>query len=318
MTQLLIYREQIIKFYQKYESVLLPFIRFIIGTISFFSVNRIIGFCPELNRIYIVCGLGLVTAFLPQSIYMLSLAAFSVMNIFYASPLLAFVVAVIFLICYCVYLKFVPKHTYVIVTIPVLFPLYLAYGVPMLLGLIMTPLAVIPIVFGVGVYYLFQTITSVVSTSTDSGVTLYQIILQQFLKNEEMYVVMIIFSIVAIVIYIIRNRERDYAFEIAIFVGAFLNIALFLCVNIIWNFNFNVVGLFFGSVGFAFGVLVAQFMRLALNYAGVENLQFEDEEYYYYVRAVPKINVAAPSKRVKKFSVRRFTENLDEWNKKQE
>ena len=318
MTQLLIYREQIIKFYQKYESVLTPFIRFIIGTISFYSVNRIIGFCPELNRIYIVCGLGFLTAFLPQSIYMLSLAAFAVMNIFYASPILAFAVAVIFSVCYFVYLKFVPEHAYVIVAIPVLFPLYLSYGVPIFLGLTMTPLAVIPIVFGISVYYLFQTITSVVSTSTDSGITLYQIILQQFIKNEEMYVVMTIFSIVAIVIYIIRNRERDYAFEIAILVGALLNFALFLSVNIIWNFSFNVVGLFLGSIGSAFCVLVVQFMRLALNYAGVENLQFEDEEYYYYVRAVPKINVTAPSKRVKKFSVRRFTENMDETKQKQE
>ena len=43
-------------------------------------------------------------------------------------------------------------------------------------------------------------------------------------------------------------------------------------------------------------------MRLALNYAGVENLQFEDDEYYYYVRAVPKMSVAAPKKRVKRFN----------------
>ena len=42
-------------------------------------------------------------------------------------------------------------------------------------------------------------------------------------------------------------------------------------------------------------VWMIQFMRLALNYAGVENLQFEDDEYYYYVRAVPKMSVAAPN-----------------------
>ena len=33
---------------------------------------------------------------------------------------------------------------------------------------------------------------------------------------------------------------------------------------------------------------IATFQTFTLNYAGVENLQFEDDEYYYYVRAVPK------------------------------
>ena len=31
-------------------------------------------------------------------------------------------------------------------------------------------------------------------------------------------------------------------------------------------------------------------------------MQFEDDEYYYYVRAVPKMSVAAPNKRVKRFN----------------
>ena len=64
-----------------------------------------------------------------------------------------------------------------------------------------------------------------------------------------------------------------------------------------------------GNLASMLAVQVYQFFRLALNYASVENLQFEDEEYYYYVRAVPKISVAEPDKSVKKFSVRRFAEN---------
>ena len=39
-------------------------------------------------------------------------------------------------------------------------------------------------------------------------------------------------------------------------------------------------------------VLIAymiQFFRLTLDYHGTRKLQFEDDEYYYYVKAVPKI-----------------------------
>ena len=35
-----------------------------------------------------------------------------------------------------------------------------------------------------------------------------------------------------------------------------------------------------------------------MDYSRTENVQFEDDEYYYYVKAVPKIGVAVPEKQV--------------------
>ena len=40
-------------------------------------------------------------------------------------------------------------------------------------------------------------------------------------------------------------------------------------------------------------------------------MQFEDDEYYYYVKAVPKISVAKPEKTVKRINGRRETEIID-------
>ena len=34
----------------------------------------------------------------------------------------------------------------------------------------------------------------------------------------------------------------------------------------------------------------------------VENIQFEDDEYYYYVKAVPKVGVAVPEKEIKRIT----------------
>ena len=39
-----------------------------------------------------------------------------------------------------------------------------------------------------------------------------------------------------------------------------------------------------------------------VDYSRTEYVQFEDDEYYYYVKAVPKIAVAKPSKTVKKIT----------------
>ena len=36
-----------------------------------------------------------------------------------------------------------------------------------------------------------------------------------------------------------------------------------------------------------------------MDYKHTENVQFEDDDYYYYVKAIPKRKVAAPDRKVK-------------------
>ena len=40
-----------------------------------------------------------------------------------------------------------------------------------------------------------------------------------------------------------------------------------------------------------------QFFLHSVDYTKAEKVQFEDDDYYYYVKAVPKIKVAAPAKK---------------------
>ena len=41
------------------------------------------------------------------------------------------------------------------------------------------------------------------------------------------------------------------------------------------------------------------------DYSRAENVQFEDDEYYYYVKAVPKVILSRPKKTVKKINAQR-------------
>ena len=54
---------------------------------------------------------------------------------------------------------------------------------------------------------------------------------------------------------------------------------------------------------------VIEFFRFCVDYSRTEKVQFEDDEYYYYVKAVPKMTVAAPSKTVKKINTQRHRGN---------
>lgn len=59
------------------------------------------------------------------------------------------------------------------------------------------------------------------------------------------------------------------------------------------------------------GCLHDTVFRLTLDYHGTRKLQFEDDEYYYYVTAVPKIKVAAVDKTVTRIVPDEDDENQD-------
>ena len=50
------------------------------------------------------------------------------------------------------------------------------------------------------------------------------------------------------------------------------------------------------------GMMISIF---SLDYSRTEYVQFEDDEYYYYVKAVPKISIAVPQKKVKKINAQK-------------
>ena len=49
-------------------------------------------------------------------------------------------------------------------------------------------------------------------------------------------------------------------------------------------------------------VYVLQFMILAVDFTRTEYVQFEDDDYYYYVKAVPKVKVTTQNVKVKRIN----------------
>ncbi len=113
-----------------------------------------------------------------------------------------------------------------------------------------------------------------------------------------MWVMMAAFAAAILIVYIIKNLPVDYAWSIAIIAGVITE----LIVIFIGDFNYNLpVGLMSIMLGIIVSVVIAliyQFFVFAVDYTRTEFLQYEDDEYYYYVKAVPKIAVSAPDVKV--------------------
>ena len=302
MIQLLVFKEYLQKFYQKYALVLNMLFRFMAGFTTFYAANQVIGYSPLLNQIWAQVLSGCISMVFPVHVLLLLAAVFIILQIAYVSSYLAFTTALVFAVLYFMYIRFLPKHGFAILAMPVLYTLDIPYVMPVIMGLLSAPVSIIPVSLGIIVYYLILDTAYVIGTSTEDSINLYKLVLQQLSSDTQMYVSICIFAVVTIVVYFIRNMKADYAFEIAILTGSLLNLILFIGVNYLMDINTDVIPLL---AGIAFSGLIAwliQFFRLPLNYAGSENLQFEDDEYYYYVRAVPKMNITAARKRVKRFN----------------
>ncbi len=99
--------------------------------------------------------------------------------------------------------------------------------------------------------------------------------------------------------------------QIAILVGAILLMSVQMLSNIALELEMNLVML---TVQVAVSMVIAyiiQFFHITLDYHGTKKLQFEDDEYYYYVTAVPKFKVAVVDRTVTRILPGEEEEDLD-------
>lgn len=307
MTNLLVLREQLKRFYGKYEVYITPALRFLLAFMSFSMINHAIGYMSALNSIAIVLILALLCSFLPLNFTVILAAAVSLVHLYAFSLECAVVALAVFLLMFVLYFRFSPNDTVVVLLTPLFFVLKIPYAVPIAMGLIGTPVSAVSVACGVIVYYVIGYMNesaSVLNTFDAEGVVeKFRYIIDGVLGNKTMLVVVAAFTITIVVVYFIRRLSVDYAWTIAIITGALVNILFLLFGDLLFNTNVSILGLIIGSVIAALLVKVLEFMVFNVDYSRTEMVQFEDDEYYYYVKAVPKNTVATPEKRVKTIRV---------------
>jgi hypothetical protein len=84
----------------------------------------------------------------------------------------------------------------------------------------------------------------------------------------------------------------------------------FLISDFILDQSEQIFAMILGTIFSAAIVYVVHFFKLTLDYSGVEHVQFEDDVYYYYVKAVPKVTVTTPQIKVKHINVKKTGQGL--------
>lgn len=303
------------KYYTKYSNYVDKAIKFIVALLMFTYINQNMGFIEIVSNPFMSILLSVICMMLPASMTIVLVTIVILLQLVTISMGATIVALALFVIMYGFYLRYAPGKAMIILLVPIAYMLNVPIAIPIVLGLIGTPICILPISMGTIVYYFIEFVKSnstLLQTAGDSGIK-EQIIsyAQQVLVNREMWCTIIAFAICLLLVYNVRRMSVDYSWEIAIIAGCLGYINAMAYGYIIMDIQLSYVSLIVGSVLAVLVALIVKFFIFSVDYTRTEYVQFEDDEYYYYVKAIPKSSVAIPEKTVKRINERQKTGVID-------
>ena len=305
MTSLLVAKQYIKNFVSRYEIYLKPVGKLILALITLMTINGKIGFMQKIDNISVVLIAALMCSFMPTNFIIVVAALFVLLHLYALSIECAAIGLVLFLVLFLLYFRFSPKDTLAVILTPICTAMGIPYVVPLTMGLVGTPASAVSVACGVIVSsfikHMSDSATAISSMETEDMAAKFRFVIDGLINNKEMILMIVAFSVTVILVYFIKRLAIDYAWTIAIAAGALADMMI-LVGDLVFDTNGSIAMLIVGTIVSVLAAKVVEFFVFSVDYSRTEKVQFEDDEYYYYVKAIPKINVAAPSRTVKKIN----------------
>ena len=326
MTTLLELKEKLVRFYGKYEVYITPIVKFIVAFAALMTIDRNIGYMELVSSTPVALILGLLCAILPVGGTIFIAAVVILADMYALSIEVCLVALLLFVLIYFIYFRFAPRQGMGVLLTPICFRLNIPYVIPVGMGLLEEAYSVFAVICGTVVYFFLDGVRQneklLGGAAEESAEANSKIVvaLNQLLGNKEMYLVLGIMAVTLIIVYLIRRMSIANAWQIAIASGILFETIGLIAGYMLLGISGKTVSVLVGNVISLLIAFVIQFLFFNLDYSRTERLQFEDDEYYYYVKAVPKAVGSGTNKQVKRFSgkdekerltKKRFAEEMD-------
>ncbi len=306
MTNLLVLKEYLKAIYGKYEIYITPAAKFLLTLITIMMINGKLGYMSRLNGISVVLVVALLCSFLPMNFMLFVSAAFILLHLYAFSLECAVVVLALFLIMFLLYFRFAPKDTVMVLLTPICCGMNIPFVIPVSAGLVGTPASAVSVGCGVIIYsilqYISESVSALNSMDAENAIQKYRYVVDGLLNNKTMLVMVFAYAVTVLIVYTIRRLSVDHSWMIAITTGTVAAVAILLLGDLMLDTNISIGPIILGAVLSMVILKLLEFFVFNVDYSRTEYVQFEDDEYYYYVKAVPKIMVAKPAKTVKKIT----------------
>ncbi|MDE6024632.1 MAG: hypothetical protein K2G45_04185 [Lachnospiraceae bacterium] len=303
MTGLLTIRDSIRDFLRKYDEITTPLIRFVIALIVFKSVNSMYGYSDLFDKGVVIFLLAVISALVSDIVVVLLVGATMCINAFAVSLEVGVLFLLMFILMYCLYMRMFPDCSWILILVPVLYTLKIQYAVPIIVAIFVGLSGAVPAAFGIVIFYFSKYVKEVYdtlhATVTEEHFQPLTYIVKGLSKNKEMMVAAIVFAIVIVITNTIHRLSFDYAWYVAIGVGALCNIICFIICGTVLDAGVGGGEVVLGTLLGLIIAVVIQMCKSIVDYSKKETVQFEDDEYYYYVKAIPKLGEPSKEKNVK-------------------
>lgn len=317
MAVLLELKEKIKRIYGRYNMYIVPAAKFLITLVAMLMLDSSIGYVSVLKSPLIAILIAIICAFMPAGFMVVCLSMVLVVHLYSISAEFALVTLCLILIMYLLYFRLASKTGYLIIITAMLCCIKLPYLAPIALGLTIGLSAAIPVGFGTIIYYIVKTASdyeaAITGQSASNTVQKFTFIVDGFLNNKDMILLLFVMVITVIVVSIIRRMAIDNAWNVAIVAGALLEFVFVIIGKLELSASLNII---VAIIGILLSVVIAYICEVVffnLDYKRTEFVQYEDDEYYYYVKAVPKVNLVNEDLRVKRINAQK-ARNTDDIN----
>ena len=303
MHKILELREAYRLLYSKYSMYIEAVIKFVVALVALIVINSHIGALRILENPLVVILISLVCAVLPKTLSAMLVMLTIVGHMFAISIEVALSVLVMLIVMYLLFFRFTSKESAVIVIMPILCAIGIPYIMPIILGLVASPVSAVSLIFGTLVYFILSFFGSdfenIVAIAKDDGFEVLSMFIENVMKNVAFYYCIIALVVVLVLVYVLKRLSMDYSWIIAVCAGGGIQIIVFLvgCFMFDMSLFCSILSVILGGLLTVVIAWFLQFFLHSVDYTKAEKVQFEDDDYYYYVKAVPKIKAAAPAKK---------------------
>ncbi len=306
MIALLELKETLKSFYGRFAAPVDVMVKFLVSLSALMLMNGNLGYLVKMKNPLLLTGLALVCAFVPYGAISFLMGIVLLGHIYSVSMEFALLTGIFLVLVALLHYGLQPRDSYWLILTPIAFALKIPFVIPLLAGLSGGLAGVIPVSCGVAVYYIMNYVKQNAGVLTnDAAVDItekYVQLIRAMVTNQTMMVMIAACAAGILVVYLIRLLSVDYAWILAIVFGSISQMGVVFTGDYLFDVQVSPQEMILGTMAALAAAGIYHFFVFAVDYSRTEYTQFEDDDYVYYVKAVPKIVVSRPDVRVQRIN----------------
>ncbi len=286
-------RRSMERLYARHATVIRILIKFLFALVTFFFIRNVTGFSALASNLFVILILALLCSILPYKGTVVIAAILIAAQSLALGYDIGAAVCALMLLLVLLFLRFTPDDT----PVAILQTMAMAFLIPSSAaigsGLRRSASSAFSIAAGVITYYLLRALSILPGMVTETRQSEYlerlMIFMRSLFGQTELVIQVFVLCGVTVLVYAIRRQAFRNAYYTAAFTGTAVYLVFYIAASLFVGNRVNFVQVILGAlISLAISIVAAALLSTG-DYKGSEYLHFEDDDYYYYVKAVPKI-----------------------------